>query len=212
MPTALPTVTVHVRDLANLAGLLTASRLPLALVFSLVVHDPFWALGVYGVAMLTDVLDGPLARWTGQTSQSGALLDGFVDKVFQVNAAWSLVLADAIPSWWLLCWFSREILELMMVPWLWKTFFHGRARLHRSTGSGKALTIAIAVSCGLVLTRNLLPGGLTVVSALTPALGVWGAASGMAYALRSWRLQHARTRSSTPRAASPAFEAAADLR
>ena len=212
MPAALPTVTVHVRDLANLAGVLTASRLPLAVVFSLVVHDPTWALAVYALAMATDVVDGPVARWTGRTSQSGALLDGFVDKVFQVNAAWSLVLVDAVPSWWLLCWFSREILELLMVPWLWKTFFHGRARLHRSTASGKGLTIAIAVACGVVLCGGVWPGGVDLVAVLTPLLGAWGVANGLLYVHRSWRLQHGGGRAEPAPTRTAGFEAATDLR
>lgn len=207
-----PRVRLDLRDLANPAGLLTASRLPLAALFPLVVHDPAWAFGVYALAMFTDVIDGEVARRTGHTSQTGALLDGFVDKVFQVNAAWALAVADLVPAWWLLCWFSRELVQLVMVPWLWRTFLDGRARPHHATRSGKNLTMALAVTVAVVLAQPWWPAGLTVAAVVTPALGLWGLANGLAYIQRSWRLQPEARPAPPPPTAHPPFEAAADLR
>lgn len=180
---------LDLRDLVNPAGALTLARLPLALVFAVWADRPAVALGLYAAAVVSDLLDGPVARATGTTSQVGSLLDGFLDKVFHVNAAWALVLADIIPAWWMLCWFSRELVQLPMVPWLWSPFWHGRVQAHHADRAGKALSVALAVAFFAVLLRPWWPGLGWIASTLTPAVGAVGVAVGCAYILRSRRLQ-----------------------
>ena len=180
---------LDLRDLLNPAGALTLARLPLAVVFALVVDQPRVALAVYAVAMLTDVLDGAVARRTGTTSQAGALLDGFLDKAFHVNAAWAMVLADWMPGWWMLCWFSRELLQLGMVPWLWTPFYQGTVRPHAAFPAGKWLAMALALTLTLTLLAADVPAAGSLATALTPLLGVAGVAVGVAYIRRSARLR-----------------------
>ena len=184
-------IRLHLRDLANPAGALTLARLPLAALFPFVVDEPVVALAVYAVAMFTDVVDGEVARRTGTASQTGSLLDGFLDKVFHVNAAWAMALADVIPAWWMLCWFSRELLQLTMVPWLWTPFFLGRVRPHRASRAGKALAVSLAVTFAATLTAPLWSPAGHLAAGLTPAIGVVGAAVGVAYIRRSLRLRRA---------------------
>lgn len=164
------------RDLFNAAGVLTAARLPLALSFGVVLPDRRAALVVFVVAGITDGLDGVVARRTGTTSHTGSMLDGFLDKVFLVNAAWGLAVHDLMPAWWLLPWFIREIIQIAMTPALWMPFRQGRVFSHRATAPGKAATWAIGLSIFSVLL------GVDVVAhVLTPAAGVLSAWAGGQY-------------------------------
>jgi CDP-diacylglycerol--glycerol-3-phosphate 3-phosphatidyltransferase len=59
---------------------------------------PYWFVGVYLVFALTDLIDGPLARWLGQSSEIGAKLDSVAD----VSLSTSLLVGATILSWQLL--------------------------------------------------------------------------------------------------------------
>lgn len=157
---------LHLRDLANLAGVLTLARIPLALAFPFVADDVVLALSVYAAAILSDLADGLVARWTGTASHTGAMVDGFLDKVFHVNAAWSLVLVDTIPAWYLLCWFPRELVMLAMVPWLWGRFIEARVQVYRAHWTGKAASWLVGIAlCAAILDLHALSLGTTLAAA-----------------------------------------------
>jgi CDP-diacylglycerol--glycerol-3-phosphate 3-phosphatidyltransferase len=97
------------QDLLNLAGVLTVARLPLALGF--VFAEPRVGFWLYATGLLTDLLDGEVARRFGQRSDAGAFADGLCDKLFHGTVALTVSLGwHLIPTWWLVAWFSREIL------------------------------------------------------------------------------------------------------
>lgn len=86
---------------------LSASRalLALPLVWALVVGDQVVALGAFGLAAVSDVLDGRLARRPGsggdpeRARRRGAYLDVGADAVFLLaglTASWAL---DTLPAW-----------------------------------------------------------------------------------------------------------------
>ncbi len=180
------------RDLFNVAGALTAARLPLALLFPAVLPDTRAALAVFVAAGVTDGLDGVVARRTGTTSHTGSMLDGFLDKVFLVNAGWGLAVHDLVPTWWLVAWFVRELVQLAMVPFVWMPFRRGRVYSHQATRTGKAATWAVGLSVFAVLL------GLPVVAqVLTPAAGLLGAAAAGQYVWRE--IADRQRRSSTRR-------------
>lgn len=92
----------------NLANLLTMSRMALVPVFVLALFtkggsDPAWrvtAAVVFGVASLTDRLDGDLARRRGLITKFGTIADPIADKVLIGAALVGLnVLGDL--AWWL---------------------------------------------------------------------------------------------------------------
>ena len=177
------------RDLFNVAGFLTGARLPLAFVFGFVLPDREMALVIFVIAGVTDGLDGIVARWTGTTSHTGSMLDGFLDKVFLVNAAWGLAVHDFIPAWWLLPWFIRELVQIAMVPGLWMPFREGRVFSHRATAPGKAATWAVGLSLFTILM------GVDVVAVwLTPVAGVFGAWAGGQYVWQEHMDRHRRAR------------------
>jgi phosphatidylglycerophosphate synthase len=133
-------------------------------------------------AMFTDILDGWTARRLGQVSHTGSVLDGWLDKVVHVNAAWTLVNAELMPNWWMACWFSRELIQGPMVIWLTGRFYRGEVGPHEATVVGKVtawlLGVAmVAVALGL--------RGLGEV--LTPIIGLCGAWSGFGYLWRELR-------------------------
>lgn len=135
-------------DLASLASALTILRLVLAGILPLFSSDLL--LAGYLIALATDVLDGPIARRTGRASPAGATLDAWADKALHVNLAWHLVLSGAMPAWWMLAWFSREIVQLPMIPVLihrWRTL-QGEPE---TTWWGRATAIVLAVTVITVL-------------------------------------------------------------
>ena len=66
------------------ADVLTALRVPLAVLFPYAAH-PGWQLAIVGAAAASDVLDGFIARRVGG-SRIGAVLDPVADKVFMLAA------------------------------------------------------------------------------------------------------------------------------
>lgn len=170
---------LHPRELLNLAGALTLARLPLALLFPLIAHDRTLALAVYGAALLTDALDGVVARATDTVSETGAFMDGWMDKVFHVQAAWSMALVGIIPGWWMLLWFARELVLVLTVPWYIHRYVKGETPPVHSVPAGKVTSVLL----GGVFVVSLL-GAEAVAWWGSVACGVLGVASGVGYLRR----------------------------
>jgi len=88
---------------SNIPNLLTLLRIALIPVLVLVFYLPFkWshavAAAIFGLAALTDWLDGYLARSMGQTSRFGAFLDPVADKLM-VAVALVLLVQDHPSAW-----------------------------------------------------------------------------------------------------------------
>jgi cardiolipin synthase (CMP-forming) len=106
------------RDLVRLPGLLSLSRVPLAAAFSRVLSRPALALCILAAAGLSDVLDGWIARRSGQVTPTGAALDPVTDKLFVTTAAVSLVAGGYLSILDVLLLSTREIGEIPLVVWL----------------------------------------------------------------------------------------------
>lgn len=165
---------MSLRHLWNLAGALTFLRLLLAAAMPFCL-DAGWALPVYLFALLTDVVDGWVARRTGTASAAGAAFDGWVDKTLHVNLAWSMAVADLMPDEWMLAWFARELLQVVMHPVLMHRFRTGRGPAPKTSLLGRVTAVTLAVSIVLVL----LGFDATVPTVLT---GLAGTAAGLHYA------------------------------
>lgn len=179
-------VRLRARDLTNWAGLITLSRLPLAICFPFLGDRPRLFLVVYVAALLTDILDGVVARRTGTTSHTGSVLDGWLDKVLHVNAAWTMVLRGWMPGPWLLLWFAREIIQAPMVIWLVPAFHRGDVRPHHASLLGKvaAWLLGAAFISVLLAAAFSLPAFRTLALVLTVATGVSGAGASLGYLRR----------------------------
>ena len=166
-------------DLANPAGALTGLRLCIAIAFPFLVQEPRLALCAYFVAIATDILDGTVARKTHSTSHTGAVVDGWVDKVLHINGAWSMTLHGYMPAWWMLLWFSREIIQWGMFLIIVGDFRTGRVRIqHTSIGGRITAVLLFAV---FVFT---LSGQMALAEPLTWLTGCAGLWAGTGYLRR----------------------------
>ena len=139
-------VVLRPRELLNLSGLLTLSRLPLAIIVPVFTYDRNGMLVILTLAVLTDVFDGPVARWRGTESRIGAVLDGWLDKIFFVNFGWSMVLGGFTPGILLIPWFIREIVQGITVPVLCVKYALGETPWPKPTMSGRITTIALVTA------------------------------------------------------------------
>ena len=116
------------RDLLLVPGLLSLARLPLALAFVLLAHEPGLAFAVLCLAGATDVLDGWYARRFEQVTYTGTVVDPVTDKAFVLAVVITLVVYGHLSVGAVLLLSTREIGELPLVVWLGLS---RRARRHR---------------------------------------------------------------------------------
>lgn len=175
---------LRLSDLANLAGALTLARIPLAMAAWILKRDAGAMLLILGLFALFDALDGPIARRTGTSSRTGAVADGWTDKIFLVDFAWALQITGRVPSWMLLLWFAREILQLPMFPLLSQRYLVGRAAVPLATAAGRTATISVTTA--MVAALLSLSPVLYLASVVAGVSGTWAAVQ---YALRDkpWR-------------------------
>ena len=87
----------------------------LYLIFIHGVEEKIWALVVFVVASLTDLLDGWSARKLGQVTSLGKFLDPMADKFLVISALIAFVILDPlIPVWMILIIIFRDILLTVM--------------------------------------------------------------------------------------------------
>ncbi len=73
----------------------------------------FFALGVFILAVLSDAIDGYIARKTRQNSPAGLVLDPLADKILLLSAFVFLYVLHDIPFWALLIVITRDVLILL---------------------------------------------------------------------------------------------------
>lgn len=84
----------------NLPTVLTLSRIVLIPFFVLsVYHHPLLGAVVFGIASLTDFLDGYLARHSGQITKFGIIMDPIADKFLVISALVVLVDMERLSVW-----------------------------------------------------------------------------------------------------------------
>jgi phosphatidylglycerophosphate synthase len=94
------------------ANAVTLSRVPLALISIafLVSGARTPALAFMVIALLTDTIDGTVARWTGVVSDWGKVLDPLGDKLVVVVLGLTLVLIDRMPVWFWALLVGRDLI------------------------------------------------------------------------------------------------------
>lgn len=99
----------------KLPNILTVSRFALAAVFMVCLSvsfpgSPIAAVIVFGIAALTDALDGHLARRVYGCSAFGTLMDPLADKVLTAAAFIGFVELKIMPAWMVTLILSREMM------------------------------------------------------------------------------------------------------
>jgi len=138
----------------TVANQITLARMGLAplLVVLVLARQMAWALAVFLVAGLTDLLDGLAARRTGQRTTLGAMLDPVADKVLLTSCfialTWGPGLAVAIPVWLTVVTLSRDAIIIVSVAII--NLAYGR-RLFYPSPLGKLTTASQIVTVAVVL-------------------------------------------------------------
>lgn len=127
-------------QLLNLPNVLTLLRIFSIPVFLALLskHRYTYALYLFGLAALTDALDGTVARWFDSRTEIGAFLDPFADKLLLVSAFVVLTIENAFPAWLLGVVLIRDI--VIVFGYFMLAFFTGERVPMRPTYLGKAST------------------------------------------------------------------------
>jgi cardiolipin synthase len=145
------------KPILNAANQLTLLRMALAplLVVLILSGERVWALVVFVVAGVTDLLDGLIARLGRQQTTLGAMLDPVADKILLSSAfvalTWSDGLPVSIPIWLTVTTISRDAIILASVAIINLTV---ERRVFYPSLLGKLSTGSQLVTVALVLLVN----------------------------------------------------------
>lgn len=96
-------------NLPNKLSLFRIFLVPFLVVLIITKYSSLLAATVFGLAMLTDWLDGYIARTTDQITTLGKLLDPVADKLLVCAAFISLVETNIVPAWVVVIIVGREL-------------------------------------------------------------------------------------------------------
>ena len=171
------------KDIWNWAGFVTLIRLLIGILYPILAIDWQSALCWLLIGALSDSLDGWVARKMGVVSHTGGFIDGWVDKIFGINVAWTIVLMGHVEWWmgWLL--FTREWIQIPLVPYYVHRYMAGIVPKNRPFWSGKMASFLLFVTLVVGLF------GWTLMSAVTSIFaGVLGLWSALIYFEREFKL------------------------
>ena len=158
-------------------------------------------VAIFGLAVLTDYLDGYFARRRNQVTRMGTLLDPLADKLLTAAAFLSLVEMDAVPAWMVMIILGREFAVTGL-----RNVAAGRGYLIAASGLGTGKMVAQVVAILLLLLGRRfevlqLPGlaalWLVVILAMV---------SGIDYFRTFWRVVYRPGPQPVPREAEPLVE------
>jgi CDP-diacylglycerol---glycerol-3-phosphate 3-phosphatidyltransferase len=159
----------HPREFVYPANLLTLARLLMlpAALRAMGQPDGQWrALGIFGVAMLTDVLDGPVARMRHEVSPLGKVLDPLADKLMIDLTALTLSRTRGFP-WWATGLLLARDLAIILGGML---VYRRRAEITVAHPAGKLTTGALTAAMLLYTADGERSGRPALYVALVPFL------------------------------------------
>ena len=165
----------------NLPNKLTVLRIILIIPFLVVLYldipyATYWALAIFIVASLTDMLDGKIARKHNLITDFGKFMDPLADKMLVMAAMVWFVEIGQMPGWALLVVLVREfgVSGLRMVA-------SDKGRVIAAGWSGKVKTASTMV-CIVLMFLPIPPLLNTVCIAVIVATTIW---SGVEYFLKN---------------------------
>jgi cardiolipin synthase (CMP-forming) len=174
----------------GLANWLTVLRIILVPVFVLllVYKRPGFALVVFGLAALTDLLDGYVARRRGIQSRLGAFLDPMADKLLLTVSFVALTQLKILPAWITIVVLSRDV--ILMMGALLIHMLGGRI-YPRPSWAGKAATFfqILTVLAGMLVRYFRTPTGApsVVLSSIVWLAAIFTIFSGLQYLVQGMR-------------------------
>lgn len=173
------------RDLVRPPGLISLTRIPLAVVFALQVRHVPLALGALALAGLSDVLDGWIARRFKQETPAGAVLDAITDKLFVGTVVVALVASGALSISEALLLAVRDMGEIAIIVRLATKDWHDLFRPHPHALFGK-ITTALQFGAIIAAVLRMAP----VVHGLAIAAAIGGVFATVSYWRAEGRLRH----------------------
>ena len=130
------------KDVFSLPNLLTYIRIALVPIFVVLFFTLpiYYAFSVYVLAVLTDVVDGFIARKYSLGSNLGKVLDPFADKILKITVVACFVIIHLIPVWFLIAVMVIDVALMVFATLLFK-----REIIIKSNVVGKAGTIVISI-------------------------------------------------------------------
>ena len=173
----------------NLPNALTALRIFLVPVLVVVLLTRsrsegglFLGVAIFGVAVLTDYLDGYFARRRNQVTRTGILLDPLADKLLTAAAFLSMVEMGLVPAWMVMIVLGRELAVTGL-----RNVAAGRGILIEASVLGKGKMVTQVVAIFLLLLSRPFPM-LRIPSLVVLWIVVLvTVVSGVDYFLRFWR-------------------------
>lgn len=155
------------RELAYPANLLTIARLlmlPSAIRAMLRPEQRWRALSLMGIAMLTDAVDGTLARRRHEVSPLGKFLDPVADKLTINATALALTRARGFPWWATALLIGRDVAIILGGALIYRR----RAEIAVAHPAGKATTLSLTVAMLLYIADGPRSGKPALYISLIP--------------------------------------------
>lgn len=157
--------------LANKITILRIVFIPV-IVIGLLEEQRYWVYALLIFTMITDFLDGLVARYRGERTKLGAFLDPMADKLLLSAIYLTLTYKGIIETWIFVTVFSRDLLIVM--GWTIIYILTGSSNIHpRVLGkTTTAVQMTAAVACILPISHSLIhyllwaAVGMTIVSAI----------------------------------------------
>lgn len=161
----------------NLPNLLSIIRILLVPVFIIYMlnNRMLESLVVFIIAVVSDALDGFIARVFHQKSNLGAHLDPLADKILLISAYVTLAIFKLIPSWLAVLTISRDVLILLGVLVLYLYRYPVRIKpsiLSKATTCMQVVTILIVLSNGYLGIQFLKVYSIWATASVTIASGL----------------------------------------
>ncbi len=125
-------------DIPNILSLIRLAMVPLFVVLYMKGYIVF-AITVFILAGVTDVVDGYIARKYNYISDLGKILDPLADKFMQLSAFVCLYIAGSIPLWMPVIYFVKEALTALGAMFV----FRKKHFVVKSNVFGKAATVLV---------------------------------------------------------------------
>lgn len=127
-----------------------------------------WALFVFVLASITDVLDGYLARKFEVVSKFGTVADPFADKMMQLSVLYTLSDADYLKNWFFWIILVKDIFQILLAA----IIVNMKPRIIIPANIfGKATTVLLFVTIVLAVFRTpgivILQGVVSVLAIIT---------------------------------------------
>ena len=98
--------------LATKITVLRILAIPLFII-ALVENQVLWARSIFVVCVLSDAVDGAIARFRGERTPLGTFLDPAADKLLMVSTYITLTYLGLIPAWAFITVLSRDLIILL---------------------------------------------------------------------------------------------------